>query len=152
MSHYIPVAAKRRALEVYRQRRQDGEPPENLRTLSPTEAMRSTVRFFAGHLAAELAFRSNSARQQELLDGYRAADYYRTRLYEMPWWQWSVNNNSGWADSYTEQRGPDESLAEKDVDMGKYLAEKYGPESGRRVAEAMLAGLERLEEIGSTAD
>jgi hypothetical protein len=162
--HYIPVAAKRRALETYRDRRKGGEPPWNVRPLDPTEAMQSTARYFAGHLAAEVAFDHSPERRQELLDGFRAAVYYQARLYKMPWRQWPVNNPAAWADSYTQrfddadQREPERaevgavSAAGNDVWFGEQLARSYGAGKGRRIAEAMLADVERLAGTGDTTD
>ena len=61
------------------------------------------------------------------------------------------------ADSYTqrfdhpEQRGRDEPAAERCVDTGKCSPMPTAP-NRRRFAEAMLAEVERLEAIASTAD
>jgi hypothetical protein len=77
--HYIPVSAKRHALEVYRYRRRYGAGPTNPWPLDPMDAIDSTVEFFAGHLAFAVAY-DQTDRVPKFLNGYRAATHYRQRM------------------------------------------------------------------------
>jgi hypothetical protein len=45
--HYIAVGARREALRVYRERRRNGEGPWHSHALTPLDAMRSVVTFYA---------------------------------------------------------------------------------------------------------
>lgn len=82
--HYIPVGAKREALRMYRDRRRHGEGPWHERPLNPMDAMDSVVRFYEGHLAAAVAY-DYDKHLKRMIDGFRAADYYRGRMYQKPW-------------------------------------------------------------------
>jgi hypothetical protein len=90
VSRYIPVAAKRHALMVYRDRRRGGGRPGLPETAhSPAEAIESTVEFFAGHLAVWVALypsrQGSRERIRVLTDGYRAAHYYRQQMRRKQW-------------------------------------------------------------------
>lgn len=80
---YIPVEARRWALRIYRQRRTGTYGLDD--PLAPVEAIRDTVRFFAGHLARAVAQGHDPARISALTDGWSAAEYYARRLRTRPW-------------------------------------------------------------------
>lgn len=82
--HYLPVAARREALRIYRDRRANGEIGMGPR-LSAIEAMRATVHYFESWLAHGVAFGPVGLHSlKELTDQYRAAQFYLDRMYAKP--------------------------------------------------------------------
>ena len=108
--HYIPVAAKREALRLYRHRATRGMPTitnDRVRYLSRVVAMRSVVDFYAGHLAVRLSH--DNAIPQDLLDCYRAAEHYLARMYGKPWRLHWIDD-SGVSGPPTTRRGDDRKV------------------------------------------
>lgn len=93
MSRHIPVAARREALEIYRLRRELGQfgtdVPGGRRPLAPLDAMYATVQFFAGHYAYRMASGDKAGNAAELLDGWRAAQFYLRQMRGKSW-RWEM--------------------------------------------------------------
>lgn len=82
--HYLPVAARREVLRIYRDRLTFGEPTMGP-NLSPVEAMQATERYFSGWLAHAVALGPIGKQDvKSLTDQYRAANYYLSRVYDRP--------------------------------------------------------------------
>lgn len=84
--HYLPVAARREVLRIYRDRRSTSTwSPWATGPLAPMAAMHETVSYFQGWLADGVAFgpvRRKSVK--ELTDQFRAAEFYLYRMYDKP--------------------------------------------------------------------
>lgn len=74
--HYVPVAARREVLRIYRDRRVRGNRPIDQRApVSPQEAMWFTKDYFTGWLAHDVAFgRLGRTTVQDRVDQVRAAE------------------------------------------------------------------------------
>jgi hypothetical protein len=82
--HYLPVAARREVLRIYRDRLTYGELTMGP-NLSPLDAMRATERYFSGWLAHAVAHGPIGKDDvKSLTDQYRAANYYLSRVIDRP--------------------------------------------------------------------
>jgi hypothetical protein len=82
--HYLPVAARREVLRIYRDRRVNGALRLGPR-LSAVESMQATVHYLEGWLAHAVAFGPVGRHGvKDLTDQYRAAEFYLERLYLKP--------------------------------------------------------------------
>lgn len=82
--HYLPVAARREVLKIYRNRRATSTwAPWATGPLPPMAAMHATVDYFTGWLAHYVAFGPvGPSSVQEMTDQYRAAQFYLDRMYD----------------------------------------------------------------------
>lgn len=84
--HYLPVAARREVLRIYRDRRTTTTwSPFATDSLAPLPAMQATKDYFAGWLANAVAFGPvgpHSVKDQT--DQLRAAEFYLSQMYDKP--------------------------------------------------------------------
>lgn len=83
--HYLPVAARREVLRIYRDRRSTSTwSPWATGPLAPMAAMRDTVDYFRGWLADRVAFGPVGRSTADLTDQYRAAEFYLELMHDKP--------------------------------------------------------------------